>query len=477
LDVRWKAGEGEPTDPEEAPRGEPDDPLLGTLLAGRFKIESLLGEGGMGRVYGAVQAGLDRRVAVKTLHAVLLTDARLKERFHREARAAARLRHPGVAEVYDFGEWEGRLYIAMEFLEGRTLAEVMEQDAPLPRDRIVLLLGQVLDVLELAHEAGILHRDLKPANIIVVVDADGDEQVKVVDFGLARLIDGDSESRLTRTGAVMGTPTYMSPEQCRGEQLDSRSDLYSIGVILYEMLCGLVPFESPASMQVMVQHMLLAPEPPSLRVEGAEVDTELELVALRALAKERDARPQSAAELREALRAGLRTKSRDLKLGVSRDDRADTLGIRQSTPWQEHGGQGGGQRVAVVEPPGEFADSLTAILRAQGYAADRLDAAADLHVAFPEPPEAVVFDLGTDPLASLSALGPTLDGGRLDGLPVVVAGPADSHEAMAAALRAGLAAYVPSGNAQARLPKAVRKALRRARRGKADTGQRRGGGG
>ena len=226
--------------------------LLGRVVAGKFTIEEHVGGGAMGEVFRARHIVLDTVIALKIMRQDIAKDAMFKERFYREAKAASRLEHPNSVRVLDFGvEPDGLVYIAMEYLHGRDLLAVLRDEWPFSDERIVDILVQTLAAVSVAHELGIVHRDLKPENIMVSVGADDDGarpyHVKVCDFGIAKLNDPrglqtDSGKALTSSGTLIGTPEYMSPEQSRGDPLDARSDLYSIGIVLYQLLVGRVPF-------------------------------------------------------------------------------------------------------------------------------------------------------------------------------------------------------------------------------------------
>ena len=305
---------------DEAAVPEPPDPLLGRLLAGKYKLEKKLGEGGMGAVYKARQVALEKTIAVKVMHAQLASDPMFAERFHREAKAASRLDHPNSINVIDFGaEPDGLLYIAMEFLDGRDLLHIVEDEAPLPVARIVDVLAQALSALAVAHDMGIIHRDLKPENIMVLRRKGEDERVhdvvKVCDFGIAKVADSAEDDtvpadgagkkkgsgKLTTAGLVIGTPEYMSPEQGRGEPLDARCDLYSMGVILYLLLSGKTPFDAPTPLGIVLKHQSEQPLPPS-QVRPLS-DLRLEKVCLKAMSKKPSDRYATAREMRAALRA------------------------------------------------------------------------------------------------------------------------------------------------------------------------------
>ncbi|MBX3252113.1 MAG: protein kinase [Myxococcales bacterium] len=285
--------------------GEPDD-RLGRVLDGRYRVDDVLGEGSMGRVYAATQLDLDAEVAVKILHPHVAADPKVAKRFHREARTASRLTHPNALRVFDFGRAdEGKLlYLVMELVDGPDLHELVDTEGPLTPRRIGSLVGGVLEALEEAHDAGIVHRDLKPENVLVATDHQGREHAKVCDFGLAKLVEAEG-SAITVTGFVCGTPEYMAPEQARGEALDGRSDLYAIGCLLYLLLTGEVPFKTSSALGTITEHLTKPVEPPSRRAPDRHIPFALERVCLRALRKDRDARFASAAEMRAALDAAV----------------------------------------------------------------------------------------------------------------------------------------------------------------------------
>ncbi len=259
----------------------------------------------MGSVYRARQAGLDKIVAIKVLHRELLAEPTFATRFKREATSASRIDHPSSLRVLDFGEEpDGLLYIAMEYLEGRTLFKVLREEAPLAPARIVDLSRQILAALAVAHDLGIVHRDLKPENVIILPGKDDDggasEHVKVCDFGIAKLqTDSEAAEKLTVEGSIVGTPEYLSPEQARGGQLDARSDLYSMGIILFEMLTGAPPFRGDSPLAIVLKHLDSVPPPPSSLTPS--VDLKLEAVCLKALSKAPADRYGSAREMRAAL--------------------------------------------------------------------------------------------------------------------------------------------------------------------------------
>lgn len=280
----------------------PPDPLMGRTIEGKYRIDGVIGAGGMGAVYLATRLLIGDEVAIKILHTERVTDPHAGERFRREAQAAARLKHPNAVSIYDFGvSSDGLQYLVMELVEGRSLREIKKQQGPLPASLAAEIALQVCAALDEAHRQHIVHRDIKPDNIILNSTASG-LRVKVLDFGIAKLRD-DTASHLTQTGSVMGTPHYMSPEQCLGEELDSRADIYSVGIVLYELLCGSVPFNAPNSMAVVVQHV--NQPPPPLRTINPSVSPQVEAVVLRALEKRREARPATAGGLAQQFAAAV----------------------------------------------------------------------------------------------------------------------------------------------------------------------------
>ena len=288
-----------------APAAAPADPFVGAVVNGKFRVEALIGQGGMGRVYRARHLTLDRPVVLKMLHRAYSGDPQIVQRFQREARAASRLNHPNSIAVLDFGEAEdGTLFMAMEYLAGRDLARVVAEDFPLGEARIVRIGAQVLSALSEAHAQGVIHRDLKPENVMVEPRRGEPDLVKVLDFGIAKIVTaGDGEPKLTQAGLVCGTPEYMSPEQARGAELDARSDLYSMGVLLYQLCTGALPFQSDTPVGFLTAHLSLTPVPPSQRRPDQAISPALDALIVRALEKDPARRFQSADEMRTALLA------------------------------------------------------------------------------------------------------------------------------------------------------------------------------
>ena len=279
------------------------DPYIGTTFDHRYKIDRLLGEGGMGFVYLARHKVIDKKVAVKVLRAELAKDEEIFERFVQEARAASSVGNPHIVDVSDFGDLpDGSKYFVMEYLEGISLSQIIDGPDDIPVDRIYKIGQQMADGLAAAHAGGIVHRDLKPDNVYVVHRGNDPDFVKILDFGIAK-VTTDAESRLTRAGAVFGTPHYMSPEQAAGAPIDHRTDIYSMGVMLYELASRQLPFTADNFMGILTQHMYKAPVPPRALVSGPGVDCppSLEAIILKCMSKRPEARYQTMEELRADL--------------------------------------------------------------------------------------------------------------------------------------------------------------------------------
>ncbi|MDQ3037644.1 MAG: serine/threonine protein kinase, partial [Myxococcota bacterium] len=286
---------------------ERGDPLIGTTLAGRFKIAARIGTGGMGTVYRAEQAGLGRQVALKVLKRELVVERETVARFHREAKAMSMLLHPNTVRVFDFGEdpSTGHLFLAMELLEGELLTSRLDGDGLDVLDSIGIT-QEILRSLHEAHSKGIVHRDLKPDNIyLATIEGHAAPVVKVLDFGIAKVFreEGKIDQLETQAGTVFGTPRYMSPEQAQGKPLDPRSDLYSVGVLLYQLLTGRPPFVDEDAVVVMAKHIRERADPPRKAAPDRPISASLERVVMRALEKDATDRYADADELERALAA------------------------------------------------------------------------------------------------------------------------------------------------------------------------------
>ncbi|MCB9508210.1 MAG: serine/threonine protein kinase [Myxococcales bacterium] len=266
---------------------EPDDPLIGTKIFGDYEITKKLGEGGMGAVYMAENRSIEQRIAIKVLHAHAAQNDELVKRFNREAKVICKLTHPNIIRVFIFGHTPDQLiFLAMEFVEGRSLRDVIEREGHIEPLRAISIMRQCLHALTEAHELGIVHRDLKPDNIMLTNFRDVREFVKILDFGIAKVTesDGAKNQKLTQAGVVYGTPEYLSPEQAQAKELDGRSDVYSMGIILYEMLTGVVPFHSSTAVAILAAHVYDAHQPPT-RVARHAIPPKFDAIIAKALDK------------------------------------------------------------------------------------------------------------------------------------------------------------------------------------------------
>jgi serine/threonine-protein kinase len=287
------------------------DPLLGTTVAGRYKVIKLLGEGGMGQVYLAEHSAIEKRIALKVLRAEYAHKGEIVTRFQQEAISASRIKHPNVLDVFDFGQLEnGCFYLAMEFLEGNDLADELQRARVLTPARALPILMQICRALAAAHSKGVVHRDMKPENVFLQRTGDGEEIVKIVDFGIAQLKPSNEEAaaqsthrRLTRTGMIFGTPEYMAPEQASGKHADLRCDVYAVGIIMFELFTGAVPFTGETFLGVLTKHLNELPPAMHAVYPDLQLSPDLEGVVLRTLAKDPAQRYQTMNELAQALAA------------------------------------------------------------------------------------------------------------------------------------------------------------------------------
>jgi serine/threonine protein kinase len=295
-------------------RVQPIGAQIGRVLGGRYQLDSCIGSGGMGEIYRARRLHIGDTVAVKVLRPDVIENEKTRQRFYREARAAAMLHHPNAVVIHDFGEdTDGTAYIVMELLIGRSLRQLLVEEGRVEPVRAYGILRQAAAALDAGHRNGIVHRDIKPDNIYLLDSNDEADHIKILDFGIAKLNDKaldtlSLEQRLTNVGTIIGTPHYMSPEQCQGEEADSRSDIYSLGVVLYEMLTGVVPFVAKTPTGVAIKHVTEKPRSP--REINPAISPAVESIVLHAMEKEPSARPQTALELAREFDTSLRRESK-----------------------------------------------------------------------------------------------------------------------------------------------------------------------
>jgi predicted Ser/Thr protein kinase len=285
------------------------DPLLGLIVADRYRVLELIGRGGMGVVYRAEHSRIGKILALKLLTGELTRHSDQVGRFKREALMASRLSHPNTVQVFDFGDADGLAYLAMEYVRGENLGALVDRLGPLGADRTARIVVQICSSLAEAHEKGIVHRDLKPENIMVVKSGTGDDVAKVLDFGLAKLRESSELSEVTLSGAIVGTPYYMAPEQIRGEAVGPAADVYALGALMYSCLTGTVVFDAQTPMGVLTRHLVEEPEPPSARAPAQGLSKNFDRIVLSALAKDPARRFESVTALQQALVEELRGAS------------------------------------------------------------------------------------------------------------------------------------------------------------------------
>jgi hypothetical protein len=450
------------------------DPRIGQIVGGRYRVDALIGAGGFGRVYRGTHLTLGEPVAIKFLLEEFSNRPEARARFRREAVALAKIRHPSIVAVHDYGEHLGELFMVMELVRGTQLFDRItdEHGKLMPVPRACALIDQLLGVLEVAHGMGIVHRDLKPENVMLLDTEDRADHLKVLDFGLALMDDRAGADRLTATRAVQGTPIYMSPEQCRGRDVTDATDIYAVGAMAFELLCGEPPFEGDSVPDLMAKHMYV--EPPALAERGQRptIAPGIEAVIRSALAKRADERPSARAfreRLAEALRgtdevsrAADQVQLRVEHTALSRDQRA----LVEASSSREASG------ASIIPPPADGAmsrvfawgieasrgDSLRSALAVHGVNVVlwKNDAPPDEAVLTKRPAKAMVVS-GPDAAArvrTLRAHGPTAK------LPILVV---ESAVATTELIRAGASDVSPAGAVDEALCKQVVRLIRRGR--------------
>jgi len=274
---------------------------LGKIVDGRYKVMEVIGRGGMGVVYRVEHLRMGKVAAMKVLHRDLAADPDVIQRFEREAAAVSRLHHPHTVQVFDFGTAQGALYLIMEYVRGLDLGSIISRDGPMPWQRAAPLLAQICGALAEAHELGIVHRDLKPENVLITRTGNGRDYAKVLDFGLAKLEQARAPTTATDRQQIVGTPYFMSPEQIRGDDVDARSDIYSFGAMMFEILTGQHLFTGSTAVGVLTKHLTADPDAPSMRAPKLGIDPQVDAICKKALAKDPSARFQTAAELAERI--------------------------------------------------------------------------------------------------------------------------------------------------------------------------------
>ncbi|MCC6551524.1 MAG: serine/threonine protein kinase [Polyangiaceae bacterium] len=398
---------------------KPPELEIGTIIDGRYQIEGLLGRGGMGDVFRAKQVTLDTQVAIKVLQRSLADDELQVQRFSREAMACSRLKHPNTIRVMDFGRAStGHLYLVMELLEGRTLSRVLRREAPLDPKRVLRIALQVTKSISEAHELGLVHRDLKPQNLFLC-DIHGESDfVKVLDFGIAKFMQSEAPGMtLTQGNLIIGTPLYLSPEQATAKLITPRTDLYSLGVIMYHMLCGAPPFQSDAAVSLLMKHISEQPPPLETHRPGLEIPDELNDLVFELLEKDPARRPESALVVGQRLQRMLSTSLRPPQSSRRRDfegGELDQLALDDDDGELDLSAFAVNDEPAPAGPPAEAppaaangplptAAAAPAPAGAQAHApADRLDPAAS--TALPGPEGSLSAPLGPARPGPLAAL-------------------------------------------------------------------------
>ncbi|HTR51993.1 MAG TPA: serine/threonine-protein kinase [Kofleriaceae bacterium] len=335
-----------PEPPPDRRLSDSNQAWLGRVVDGRYRVIEVIGRGGMGVVYRVEHLRMGKIAAMKVLHRDLARDADVVQRFEREAAAVSKLHHPHTVQVFDFGTAQGAMYLIMEYVRGLDLAHVIERDGPMPWARAAPLVAQICGALQEAHELGIVHRDLKPENVLITRTTGGRDYAKVLDFGLAKLDQRATPTSETGRQQIVGTPYFMSPEQIRGDEVDARSDIYSLGTLMFEVLTGQHLFVGSTAVGVLTKHLTAPPDAPGARAPKMGIDPRVDAVCLKALAKEPDARFATAAELAEAIEEvfaetvesatgpGHRTSSRTLgggRLAIAPEEQAPSdLRLRRS---------------------------------------------------------------------------------------------------------------------------------------------------
>jgi eukaryotic-like serine/threonine-protein kinase len=317
------------------PSAEGADAWIGRVVEGRYRVQARIGTGGMGAVYRVEHVRMGKVAAMKVLHRELASDEQVVKRFRREVEAVSRLNHPNIVQTFDFGYWEGLLYLIMEYVKGEDLGALIRREGAMGVPRALAIGIQVCSALDEAHHLGVVHRDLKPENIVCARRRD-EEHAKVLDFGLAKLRERPEIGEITGAGNLVGTPYFMSPEQVRSENVDHRTDLYSLGATLYRMISGQFPFDGTSPMGIMSRHLTDKVAPPSTRAPDRDIPPQVDRLILRAMAKNRDDRFETAADMRHELESilGITSgeRSRRSRLGLS-----DEL-----VPMEEHTGDSTG---------------------------------------------------------------------------------------------------------------------------------------